>query len=100
MLLTKLAIGIYLYQLVLIQQADISELVHATQHKLAQLKSLHTLGGKIALLQMPVWTFFYWNKSMLEKTAMRFIHRAGCGNAGLHLHSSVAVPEHQIREQE
>ncbi|HNP21915.1 MAG TPA: hypothetical protein PKM63_13825 [Panacibacter sp.] len=65
-LLTKLAIGIYLYQLVLIQQADISEPVHATQHKLAQLKSSTLWVARLLFLQMPVWTFFYWNKSMLE----------------------------------
>lgn len=68
--LTKLAIGIYLYQLVLIQQADISEPVHATQHKLAQLKSSTLWVARLLFLQMPVWTFFYWNKGMLENGNM------------------------------
>lgn len=68
--LTKLAIGIYIYQLVLIQQADISEPVHATQHKLAQLKSSTLWVARLLFLQMPVWTFFYWNKGMLENGNM------------------------------
>ena len=65
-LLTKLAIGIYLYQLVLIQQADISQPVIATQDKLARLKSSTLWIARLLFLQLPVWTIFYWNSSMLE----------------------------------
>jgi hypothetical protein len=65
-LLTKLSIGIYLYQLVLIQRADISEPVIATQNKLARLKSSTLWVARLLLLQLPVWTTFYWNRSMLE----------------------------------
>ena len=65
-LLTKLAIGIYLYQLVLIQQADISQPVIATQDKLARLKSSTLWVARLLFLQLPVWTVFYWNSSMLK----------------------------------
>lgn len=65
-LLTKLAIIIYLYQLILIHLADISEPILQTQHKLARLKSTTLWVTRILVLQLPVWTTFYWNKSMLE----------------------------------
>ena len=65
-LLTTIAIGIYLYQIILIQQADISEPVLATQNKLARLKSTTIWVTRLLFLQLPVWTTFYWNKSMLE----------------------------------
>lgn len=65
-LLTTLAIGIYLYQLVLIRQVDISEPIMVTQDKLARLKSSTIWVARLLFLQLPVWTTFYWNKSMLE----------------------------------
>jgi hypothetical protein len=65
-LLTKLAIGIYLYQLILIHQADISEPILATQEKLSRLKSSTLWVARLLFLQLPVWTTFYWNESMLE----------------------------------
>jgi len=65
-LLNKLAIGIYLYQLILIHQADISEPVLATQEKIARLKSSTLWVARILFLQLPLWTIFYWNKSMWE----------------------------------
>jgi hypothetical protein len=65
-LLTKTAIGIYLYQVILIYQVDISQPVLATQDKLAGLKSSTLWVARLSFLQLPVWTIFYWNKSMLE----------------------------------
>jgi len=65
-LLTKLAIGIYLYQLILIHQVDISKSILETQTKLAILKSTTLWVARLLFLQLPVWTSFYWNKSMLE----------------------------------
>ncbi len=64
-LLTKLAIVIYLYQLILIHQADISEPVLETQQKLASLRSTTIQVTRVLFLQLPVWTTFYWNRSML-----------------------------------
>jgi len=65
-LLTKLSVGIYFYQLILIHQIDISEPILATQEKLARLKTSTLWVARILFLQLPVWTTFYWNKNMLE----------------------------------
>ncbi len=65
-ILTKLAIGIYLYQLIIIDQTDISEPILATQEKLASLKSTTIWVTRILFLQLPVWTTFYLNDGMLE----------------------------------
>ena len=65
-LLTKLAIGIYLYQLILIHQVDISDPVLVTQEKLSRLKSSTLWIARLLFFQLPVWTTFYWNQSMLE----------------------------------
>lgn len=65
-ILTKLAIGLYIYHLILIDQADNSKTVIETQENLSKLKSSTLLVAKILFLQLPVWTTFYWNKGMLE----------------------------------
>lgn len=65
-LLTKLAIGIYLYQLILIQQVDTTEPILAAQEKIAKLKSSTMWVARLLFLQLPIWTTFYWNKSMLQ----------------------------------
>jgi len=63
--LTKLAIGIYLYQLILIQKVDISKPILNTQEKLSRLKSSTLWVTRLLFLQLPVWTTFYLNESML-----------------------------------
>lgn len=65
-LLTKLAIGIYAYQLILIEQVDISEPILATQEKLSRLKSSSLWCARLLLLQLPVWTTFYLTPAMLK----------------------------------
>jgi len=69
-ILNKLAIGIYLYQLILLHQADITEPVLATQEKIARLKSSTLWVARLLFLQLPLWTTFYWNKSMLENGSL------------------------------
>ena len=64
-LLTTTALVIYIYQLILIRQVDISEPILATQEKLARLKTSTLWVARILFLQLPVWTTFYLNKSML-----------------------------------
>jgi hypothetical protein len=64
--LTQLAIVIYLYQLILIYQADLNEPILSTQSKLVRLKSSTLWVARLLFLQLPVWTTFYWNKGMLE----------------------------------
>ena len=65
-LLTKLAMGIYLYQLLLIQQVDVNAPILDTQEKLSRLKSSTLWCARLLWLQLPVWTTFYWNRSMLD----------------------------------
>ena len=66
-LLTKLAIGIYLYQLILIYQVDINEPILATQEKLVRLRSTTLWISRLLFLQLPVWTTFWWNEVMLRE---------------------------------
>jgi len=66
-LLNKVAIGIYLYQLILIYQVDISEPVLATQEKLVRLRSTTLWISRLLFLQMPVWTTLWWNEVMLRE---------------------------------
>ena len=68
--LTKLAIGIYLYQLILIQKVDISKPILNTQEKLSRLKSSTLWVTRLLFLQLPVWTTFYLNESMLTNQNM------------------------------
>jgi hypothetical protein len=69
-ILTKLAIGIYLYQLVLIHQTDVAEPIVETQEKLSRLKSSTLWVTRLLFLQLPVWTTFYLNKSMFAQGAV------------------------------
>ena len=65
-LLTKLAIGIYIYQLILIYQVDINEPILATQEKLVRLRSSTLWISRLLFLQLPVWTTFWWNEVMFQ----------------------------------
>lgn len=64
--LTAIALIIYLYQLITIYQMDMAEPLLNTQSKLSNLKSSTLWSVRILFLQLPVWTTFYWNESMLE----------------------------------
>ncbi len=66
LILTAVALFIYLYQLVLLQQVDISEPVIETQNRLANLKTSTLWVTRFLFLQLPLWTTFYWNKSMFQ----------------------------------
>lgn len=63
-LLTKLAIGVYIYQLVLIDNVDINDSVLTTQEKIAKLKSSTIWIARLLFLQIPVWNTFYWTEGM------------------------------------
>lgn len=66
MLFNLLAIAIYLYQFVVIHQVDISESILKTQEKLSRLKSSTLLVTRLLFLQLPFWTTFHLNETMLE----------------------------------
>lgn len=72
-ILTKLALFIYLYQLIVIYQIDISEPVVATQEKLASLRSSSLWVARILFLQLPVWTTFYLRKEMFDVTNQSYV---------------------------
>jgi hypothetical protein len=65
-ILTKIAIGVYVYQLILINQTDLSEPIMATQERLSRLQSSTLWITRLLFLQLPVWTTFYWNNSMIQ----------------------------------
>ncbi len=66
-LLTTIALLIYIYQLIQICQVEIYDPILQTQKKLARLKISTLWSTKILFLQLPVWTTFWWNESMLTE---------------------------------
>jgi hypothetical protein len=64
-LLTAISLIIYLYQLTKIYQVETYAPIIQTQKKLAQLKVSTLWVTRIMFLQLPVWTIFWWNDSML-----------------------------------
>jgi hypothetical protein len=70
LLLTFVAIIIYLYQLALIGRVGIHESVLETQEKLAILKSSTLWAARILFLQLPLWTTFYWSHAMWEDATL------------------------------
>lgn len=64
--LTAIALIVYIHQLITIYRIDITESILKTQEKLATLKTSTLLVARILLLQLPVWTTFYWNQGMFE----------------------------------
>lgn len=64
--LTAMAIFVYLYQLITIYQVDITDSIVNTQKKLSSLKISTLWVNRILLLQLPVWTTFWWNETMLS----------------------------------
>ena len=63
--LTAIASFVYLYQLITIYQVDISDSIIRTQEKLSSLKISTLWVTRILFLQLPVWTTFWWNETML-----------------------------------
>lgn len=64
--LTATALYIYLYQLITIHQVDITDSILRTQNKLANLKISTLWVTRILFLQLPVWSTFWWNETMLS----------------------------------
>ena len=64
-LLTAIALLIYVYQLTKIYQVDVSDPILQTQKKLTKLKISTLWAARIMFLQIPVWTTFWWNETML-----------------------------------
>ena len=65
--LTAIALYVYLYQLITIYQVDIIDPIIDTQNKISSLKMSTLWVTRILFLQLPVWTTFWWNETMLKE---------------------------------
>lgn len=65
-LITLVALIIYIHQLIGMYNVNISAAIIKTQRTLVSLKASTLWVTRILFLQLPVWTTFYWNESMLE----------------------------------
>lgn len=65
-LLTAIAIGVYVYQLDLINKVDFSDSVISIQKRLTKLQLSTLMATRILFLQLPLWTIFYWNNTMFS----------------------------------
>lgn len=68
-LLTKLMIGLYLYQLVLVQRVDVGNSVVAVQQRLARLRTSSLWVVRLGFLQLPAWTTFFWTERLLREAS-------------------------------
>jgi hypothetical protein len=66
LLLTAIALVLYIYQLILIHEVHIDEPILETQEKLARLRSSTLWVTRILFLQLPVWTTFYLTESLFS----------------------------------
>ena len=71
--LTAVAIGIYLYQLILIHHIDVSVPVLKAQKRLAALRSSTLWVTRILFLQLPAWTTFYLSSTTLLSGNLPYI---------------------------
>jgi len=66
-LVSILAIGVYVYQLYLINDIDITGSVLITQEKIARIRASTLLIVRLIFLVIPVFTTFYWTSDMFTK---------------------------------
>lgn len=71
--LTTIALVVYVRQLILINQVDITEPVLKTQEKLGHIKTSTLWITRLLFLQLPVWTTFYLNVDMLKHGNVPFL---------------------------
>jgi hypothetical protein len=64
--ITAVAILIYAFQWIKIQQIDWTQPLVHMQETLLQLESSTLWSARILFLQLPVWTTFWWNDTMLN----------------------------------
>ncbi|MFD2589174.1 hypothetical protein ACFSQJ_19780 [Croceitalea marina] len=63
---TVIALATYIYHLVLINQINVSNSVLEAQRKIAEIKISTLVSTRIVFLQLPFWTTWYLQASMLE----------------------------------
>ena len=64
-LLTKFAIGTYIYQLVKLYQIDYSKTVSEAQRHIVSIKKSTILAARIMVLQLPFWTTWYLDREFM-----------------------------------
>ena len=97
--LTAIALIIYIYQLIKIYEVDITDPILKTQNKLANLKTSTLWITRILFLQLPVWTTFYWNTSMIENGNWFLWIIQGIVTTFICLCCNLAFLQYQIRKQ-
>ncbi|MFN3848123.1 MAG: hypothetical protein ACK4NY_01785 [Spirosomataceae bacterium] len=65
--ISKIAIGVYIYQLVLINQIDLTQPLVSTQEKLSTLKATSLGIARVLFLQLPLWSTFYLHDALFVK---------------------------------
>lgn len=65
-LITKIGVGLYIYQIILINQVDGSNSVIESQKRISELEISTLWVARILTLQLPLWTIFYINSTMIE----------------------------------
>lgn len=73
LLLTAIAVFIYIYQLIMINKVDISDSVMVTQKKLAYLKASTLWSAKVLFLQLPFWTTFYLSGAIISTGHLAYL---------------------------
>ena len=63
-MLTAIAVGFYVHQLYLISKIDFNETILSIQEKLSGLQASTLNVTRMLVLQLPLWTTFYWNEEM------------------------------------
>jgi hypothetical protein len=71
MLITILAVAIYIKHIVLIKDLDYSQSITDTQKKLSKLQA-STFNSRFILLQTPFYSTFFWSTGMIEGGGMKF----------------------------
>ena len=71
-LVTKIAIGVSIYHLILIHQINRSDSVVSVQKKIAKFRLSTLTSVRLSLLQLPVFTTFYINESMIANAGVGF----------------------------
>lgn len=68
-LISKLMIGIYLYQLYLVRRVDVGQSIVAVQRRLARVRLTSLWVLRIGFLQLPLWATFFWSERLLRESS-------------------------------
>jgi len=71
MLITILAVVLYIRHIILIKELDYSQSITDTQKKLSKLQA-STFNSRFILLQTPFYTTWFWSTGMIEGSGIKF----------------------------